>query len=57
MFLLQATDGQAPLEWAKSIRRLSATWCLLHNLQVAGTHHSSPLGGQRKAWLATTGGL
>ena len=37
VLLVQAMGGQAPLLWAKGIRGLSATWCLLHNLQVAGT--------------------
>ena len=55
--LVQATHGQAPLLWAKGIRGLSAIWCLLHDLQVAGTDHSSRFRGQREAWLATTGGL
>ena len=57
MLLVQATSSQAPLVWAKSIRGLSATCCLLRNLQVAGTDHRSHLKGQREAWLATTGGL
>ena len=43
--------------WAKGIRGLSAMWRLLHDLQVAGTDCSGPLGGQREALLATNGGL
>ena len=35
--LVQATGGKAPLVWAKDSRGLSVTWCLLHDLQVAGT--------------------
>ena len=56
-FLVQAMSGQAPLVWAKGIRGLSATWCLLHNLQVAGTDSGGHLRGQMEAWLATTGDL
>ena len=52
-----ATDGWAPLLWAKGSRGISATWCLLCDPQVAGTNHSSCLGGQREAWPATTRGL
>ena len=55
--LVQATGAQAPLVWAKGIRGLSARWCLLQDLQVAGTDLGSPLGGRREVWLATTGGL
>ena len=55
--LVQATGGQAPIVWAKGIRGLSATWCLLHDPQVAGTGCGCCLRGQREAWLATTGGL
>ena len=55
--LMQATGGQAPLVWTKGIRGLSEMWCLLHNLQVAGTDHGGHLRGQREVWLATTGGL
>ena len=54
---MQATSSQAPLIWAKGIRGLSVMWCLLHDLQVAGTHHGSRLRGQRDSWLATTVGL
>ena len=43
--LEQAISGQAPLVWAKGIRGLSATWCLLHDLQVAGTDCSGPFKG------------
>ena len=50
-FLVQATSGQAPLVWAKGIRGLSATLCLLHDLQVAGTDHSSHLRGQIEVCL------
>ena len=48
---------QAPLVWAKGIRGLSAMWCLLHKLQVAGTDCCGHLRGRREAWLDTTGGL
>ena len=55
--LVQATGGQAPLVWAKGIRGLSATWCLLHELQGTGTDCGSHLRGQREAQFATSGGL
>ena len=42
-----STGGQAPIVWAKGIRGLSVTSCLLHDPQ-------SCLRGQREAWLATT---
>ena len=54
---MQATSSQAPLTWAKGIRGLSVMWCLLHDLQVAGTDQGGHLRGQREAWLATTRGL
>ena len=54
---MQATSGQATIVWAKGIRGLSATWCLSHNPQVAGTECGGYLKGQREAWLATTRGL
>ena len=57
MLLVQATGGQAPIVWAKGIRGLSVTWCLFHDLQVAGTDCGGGLRGQKEAWLATTGGL
>ena len=47
--LVQTTGGQAPLVWAKGIRGLSATWCLLHDLEVAWTDSGSHLRGQREA--------
>ena len=56
-FLCRLRGGQAPRAWAKGIRGPSVTWCLLHDLQVAGTDCSGHLRGQREAWLATTGGL
>ena len=55
--LVQATSGQAPVVWAKGIRELSATWCLLYDLQVAVADCGGHLRGQREARLATTGGL
>ena len=55
--LVQATGGQAPLVWAKGSMGLCATWCLLHDLQTAGTDHVRLLGGQREVWPVTTGGL
>ena len=57
MLLVLATSGQTPIMWAKGIRGLCVTWCLLHDLQVAGTDCGGHLRGQREAWLATTGGL
>ena len=54
---MQATGGQASIVWVKGIRELSVMWCLLHDLQVAGTDHGSRVRGQREARLATTGGL
>ena len=56
-FLVQAAGGQAPLVWAEGNRGLSATWCLLCDLQAAGTDCGGLLLGQREAWPATTGGL
>ena len=44
-----STGGQAPIVWAKGIRGLSATWCLLHNLQVSGTDCGCCLRCQREA--------
>jgi len=55
--LAWATGGWAPPAWAKGNGGLSAMWCLLCDLQVAGTNRGSRLGGQREAWPATTGGL
>ena len=57
VLLVQATRGQAPLVWAKGIGELSSTWCLLCDLQAAGTNGGSHLRGQREAWPAPTGGL
>ena len=54
---MQATSGQAPIMWAKGIRGLSATWCLLHNPQVAMADCGGCLRGQRETWITTTGGL
>ena len=48
--LMQATSGWAPLVWAEGNGWLRMTWCLLHDLQVAGTDCGSHLGGQREAW-------
>ena len=52
-----AMGSRAPLLWAKGSGGLSATWCLLCDLQAAGMDHSGHLRGQREAWPATTGGL
>ena len=57
MLLVLATVCQAPIVQAKGIRRLSMTWYLLHNPQVAGTDCSCHLRGQREVWLSTTAGL
>ena len=57
VLFVQAASGQAPLVWAKGIKGLSVMWCLLHDLQVAGTDCGGRLRGQRETWLATTGGL
>ena len=43
---MQTTSHQAPLG-AKGSWGLSATRCLLHNLQMVGTDHSSHLRNQR----------
>ena len=56
--LEQARGGQAPLVWAPSSgaeEGLSVMWCLLCDLQVAGTDCSRHLRGQREAWPAITG--
>ena len=53
---MQDTGGQAPLMWAKGIKGLSAMWCLLHNIQVAG-QTAAVIRGQRDIWLTTIGGL
>ena len=45
VLLVQAMGGQVPLLWAKGIRGLSVMWCLLHNIQVAGTECSGHLRG------------
>ena len=55
--LVQATSGWEPLVWANGSGGLNAMWCLLHDLQVAGTDHGGHLRGQREVWPATTGGL
>ena len=55
--LVQAMGSWDPLVWAKGSGELSATWCLLRNQQEARMDGGSHLGDQRKAWLATTGGL
>ena len=57
VLLAQDTGGQEPLVWAKGSWGLSATWCLLRDLQAAGMDCGGHLGGQREEWLATTGGL
>ena len=38
-------------------RGLSAMWCLLGDIQVAGTNRGGCLRDQREAWPATIGGL
>ena len=55
--LVQAAGGQALLLWAGGSMGLSATWCLLCDLQAAGTDCRGLLRGQREAWPATPGGL
>ena len=57
VLLVQATGAKETLVWAKGIRGIITMWCLLHDLQMAGTDSSGCLRGQRKTWLATTGGL
>ena len=57
VLLVQATGGQVPLVWAKGSEGLSASQCLLHNLQTAGMDHGGPVRGQREVWPDTTGGL
>ena len=54
---MQARGGWAPRVWTKGSWGLSAMWCLLHDLQLAGTNRGGYLGGQREAWPAATGGL
>ena len=46
---VQAMGSWDPLVWAKGSRGLNATWCLLHDLQAAGTDCSSSLRSQREA--------
>ena len=46
VFLVQAMGDQEPLVWTKGSMGLSATWCLLRDLQVAGMDCNSCLGGQ-----------
>ena len=46
--LVQATGGQSQLVWAKGSGGLSAMWCLLHDLQAAGTDRGGHLRGQRE---------
>ena len=55
--LVQVTCGQVPLVWAKGSGGLSMMWCLLCDLQVTGTNHSSHPRNEREAWPATTRGL
>ena len=55
--LAWSMGGQARLVWGKGSRRLSATRCLLRDLQTMGTNHSSHLRNQRGAGPATTRGL
>ena len=43
--------------WGKGSGGQSVMWCLLRDLQVAGTDRGGLVGGQREAWPATTGGL
>ena len=49
VLLVEAIGGWKPLLWAKGSMGLSAMWCLLRDLQAAGTDHGSGLGGQRAA--------
>ena len=55
--LVQAMGSLAPLVWAEGNRELSAMQCLLCDLQVGGTNHSSHLRNQREVWPSTTRGL
>ena len=55
--LAQATGGWIPPVWAKGSGGLSAMWCLLRDLHMAGIDHGSHLRGQREPWPATTGCL
>ena len=54
---VQAMGGWAPLVWAKASWGLNVMWCLLCDLQAAGTDCGGLLGGQREAWPVTTAGL
>ena len=70
--LVQAMCGSKPLarakgDWALPLCRLRidgnflcglrAMWCLLHDLQVAGTDCGGHVRVQRETWPATIGGL
>ena len=50
-----AMGGWAPLVWAKGCWGLSTMWCLLHDLQMVGTNHSSHLRNQREDGLLPLG--
>ena len=52
--LVWAMGDQAPLVWTKDRVGLSITQCLLHDLQVVGTNHSSHLRNQREVRPTTT---
>ena len=54
---VQATRVQASLVWSKVIRGLSMMWCLLHNLQVAGTDCSGCLRDWGRHGLLPLGAL
>ena len=56
VLIVWAAGGQALLVWAGDSGGLSAMWCLLGDLQAAGTDCGGLLRGQRGAWPATTVG-
>ena len=55
VLLAQAVGGWEPLVWAKGSVGLSATWCLLHNLQAGKTDLSGHLRGQKEVRLPPLG--
>ena len=52
-----AKGDWAPLVWAKGSRGLSMMQHILHDLQMAGTKHSSHLKNQREVYPASPRGL
>ena len=55
--LVLATVARHNLCGLRAVGGLSVMRCLLHDLQAAGTDHSSCLGGHEEAMPATTGAL